>query len=367
MSEESKTEEPTIETLYPQPEAPVAQLEIDRKAQDEMQKRIEANLAEMEGAANPGETAGGTPASTEPAGETPATQGGEPPAEPAQPDDADAKAKALAEARAAAGRWGAEKQAYEKQLKEMRAELDALKSAGKPAEKAPEKPATAKPEDITDADLDAELDEDWRDNYSRDEAVKALLRERAREERAVAKAEARLNARLESERAEAAKAAEAARAEAEAAAALHDAVRSLVPDADALDADASFQAYLQQPLPGTLGTRMDAAKAAIASAAGGGDAEAAARAVAEIYRGFGAKTAGSGRAETKKAPVPDPSKYQVPATSGKGAAPTAPAAKTFREEELAAWVEQGREKGESEFLRRKRTAIQLRLEGRVTG
>ncbi|MBR6023065.1 MAG: hypothetical protein IK066_11695, partial [Kiritimatiellae bacterium] len=268
MSEESKTEE-TIESLLPEPETPIGQLAIDERVAAEMDKSIEADLAEMDGGGGETGTDGGQ------APEPPARQdaappnAGEPPAPPAEtkPDDAEARAKALAEERAAAGRWGAEKQAYEKQLKEMREEIDALKAGGK-AEGTPKaEPAkAAKPEEVTDADLDAELGEDWRDNYSRDEAVRSLLRERAREERAAQKALAEVNARLAAEKAEAAKAAEAEAAAAEARASLHAAVRSLVPEADALDEDPKFNEYLAQPLPGTLGTRLDAARAAMRSA-----------------------------------------------------------------------------------------------------
>ena len=376
MSEESKTEEPTIETetvatgtadeLPAGPGEAKSQSDIEAAWSAEFAKDLDADFSEAEGGGNPPENAGTPPAAPED-GTPPAPQDEPPAATETKPDEAEAKAKALAEERAAAGRWGAEKQAYEKQLKELRAEVDALKAAGKPTEKAPEKPATADPAEITDADLDAELDEDWRDNYSREEAVKALQHQRAREERAVSKAEARLAARFEAEKAEAAKAAEAERSRAEAEAALREDVRALVPGIDALDADPKFNEYLAQPLPGTLGTRLDAAKAAIASAANGGDAAAAARAVAEIYRGFGAKSATEGRKDTRKAGVPDPSKYAVPTTSGAGAAAGGASAKTYKREDVERWVAEGQKLGDAEWKRREGILYELDEGGRLTG
>jgi len=370
MSEESTTqEETTIETLYPQPAEPVAQLEIDQKAEDEMSKRIAANLKEMEGEGGDGGGEGGeaTPQPEphpEPAAQPTPTP--EPPKTEAASDDA---AKARAELRSAAGRWGAEKQAYEKRLKELSDRLEAMEAGRNAGAKAPEAAAEtpSKPEEITDADLDAELDADWRDNYSREEAVKALQRQRAREERAVSKAEARISAKLEAERAEAEKAAEAEAAAAEAEAALREEVRALVPGIDALDDSPEFQAYLAEPLPGTLGTRLDAARAAIASARQGGDRTAAARAVADIYRGFGAKGATEGRKDIRRAGTPDPSKYAVPATSGGGAAARAPAAKTYKREDVERWVEEGQKLGDAEWRRREGILFELDEDGRLTG
>lgn len=364
MSEEP-TKEETIDDLLPDTAVEVGQHAIDARVESELDKAIEADLAEMdgEGGGEGGEETPAAPAAPEPVAQPTPTP--EPPKTEPTPED---KAKALAEERAAAGRWGAEKQAYEKRLKELSDRLEAMEAGRKAEAKAPAAAETpSKPEEITDADLDAELDADWRDNYSREEAVKALQRQRAQEERAVSKAEARISAKLEAERVEAEKAAEAAAARAEAEAALREEVRALVPGIDALDASPEFNEYLSQSLPGTMGTRLDAAKAAIASAANGGDRTAAAKAVADIYRGFQAKTAGDGpAAATRKPARPNPANYQVPATSGSGAAARKPEARTYRKAEVDAWVAAGWAKGDAEGQRREEAAIGLELDGRIT-
>ncbi|MBR6022510.1 MAG: hypothetical protein IK066_08850, partial [Kiritimatiellae bacterium] len=95
-------------------------------------------------------------------------------------------------------------------------------------------------------------------------------------------------------------------------------------------------------------------------------AAAAARALADIYRGFGAQTATKGQPPPRRATPPDPSKYQVPATSGSGAAARKPEAKTFRKEDVDAWVKAGWERSDAEGRRRQEAAIGLELDGRIT-